>query len=111
MANKLISFEVSEKNGWTVWAVVGSMDIVTSPDAAEKGNQVLANATQMVADISRLEYLSSAGLRVLLRLAKQAKKEGKDFALAAPTQGMVATLLRECHMDMLVRVIKSLDEL
>lgn len=46
-------------------------------------------ATQIVVDLSRLEYVSSAGLRVLLRLAKQAKKEGKDFALVAAPQGMV----------------------
>lgn len=87
MANTRISYEISEKNGWTVWAVVGSMDIITSPDAGEKGSQVLANATQIVVDLSRLEYVSSAGLRVLLRLAKQAKKEGKDFALVQPIRG------------------------
>lgn len=110
MADELISYEVSEKDGWTVWTVAGSMDIKTSPEAEEQGSQVLANSTKMVVDLSNLEYLSSAGLRVLLRLAKGAKKEGKDFALAAP-QGMVATLLRESKMDMLVRVLVSLNEL
>ena len=111
MANKQISYEVSEKNGWTVWAIVGSMDIITSPEAEEKGSQVLANGTKIVADLSRLEYVSSAGLRVLLRLAKQAKKEGKEFALVAAPQGMVANLLRESRIDMLVRMMDSLNEL
>lgn len=50
----------------------GRLDSSTAPPAEESFSQVLANGPQHLAiDMSSLEYISSAGLRVLLVVAKK----------------------------------------
>ena len=88
MAEETIAFQTSEKNGWTLWAVKGRLDRLTAQEAGEKADNIFSAAQKLAVDMSGLEYLSSAGIRVLLKLTKQAKADGKEFAFVAPA-GMV----------------------
>ena len=110
MAEETIAFQTSEKNGWTLWAVRGRLDRMTAQEAGEKADQVFSAAQKFAVDMSGLEYLSSAGIRVLLRLTKQAQAQGKAFALVAPS-GMVKVVLAESRMDMFAAIYASTDEL
>ena len=110
MAENMIAFQTEEKNGGTSWAAKGRLDRMTAQEAGEKAEAVFAATKKMAVDMSGLEYLSSAGIRVLLRLTKLAKAEGKEFALVAPT-GMVKIVLAESRMDMFVTIYESADEL
>ncbi len=68
-------------------SLAGSLDAVTSPDAEVKLMAVANEATAMVIDFSALTYISSAGLRVMLGLAKtMQKKDGKLFLSSLPKQ-------------------------
>ena len=63
---------------YTEVALSGSLDAVTSPDAEVKLMAAVNEASAMVIDFSDLSYISSAGLRVMLGLAKaMQKKDGK----------------------------------
>ena len=110
MTEETIAFQTSEKNGWTLWAVKGRLDRLTAQEAGTQADQVFAATQKLAVDMSELVYLSSAGIRVLLRLTKQAKAGGKDFALVAPT-GMVRAVLTESRMDMFAAIYASADEL
>lgn len=113
MAEQIISnitYDQREERGWTIWALSGSLDINTSPQAEAEGQKVYEAAGKLAIDLSGLDYLSSAGLRVLLRFGKRAKKEGKGFALVGAV-GMVATVLKESKMNMLVTTVGSMEEL
>ena len=110
MAEETIAFQTSEKNGWTLWAVKGRLDRLTAQEAGEKADNIFSAAQKLAVDMSGLEYLSSAGIRVLLKLTKQAKAEGREFALVAPA-GMVKVVLAESRMDMFVTIYESADEL
>jgi anti-anti-sigma factor len=57
-----------------------------------------------------VSYISSAGLRVLLRLFKKASKEGKEFAVAGAA-GMVKKILIDSNMNSYLTMHQSLDEL
>ena len=83
---------------------------MTAQEAGEKADQVFAAAQKFAVDMSGLEYLSSAGIRILLRLTKQASGEGKEFALVGAT-GMVKVVLAESRMDMFANIYASADEL
>lgn len=67
--------------------LAGRLDSVAAQPAEESFAQVLANgAPRLAIDMSKLEYISSAGLRVLLVMAKkvqQAKGKVVLFGLAA----------------------------
>ena len=57
-------------------ALEGRLDTTTSPDLEEVLSSSLAGVTQLVLDFAKLDYLSSAGLRVLLSAQKRMNKQG-----------------------------------
>jgi anti-anti-sigma factor len=60
-----------------VAAITGSLDSITSPQAQQAFDALVAKgAKKLAVDCSALDYISSAGLRVLLGLAKQLSAKG-----------------------------------
>ena len=57
--------------------VSGRMDTMTSPEVEKVLKSELADAKTLVFDFSDLEYISSAGLRVLLSAQKVMSRQGK----------------------------------
>ena len=110
MAEETIAFQTSEKKGWTLLSVRGRLDRLTAQEAGEQADRVFSATQKFAVDMSGLEYLSSAGIRILLRLTKQATAEGKEFALVGAA-GMVKVVLAESRMDMFVKIYASADEL
>jgi anti-anti-sigma factor len=62
-------------------AISGSLDSSTSPEAQKSLDAVVAGAKKVVLDFSALDYISSAGLRVLLGGAKQLRAKGGAFGM------------------------------
>lgn len=57
-------------------ALEGRLDTTTAPELEAELNQDLANAESLTMDFSKLEYISSAGLRVLLSTHKLMSGKG-----------------------------------
>ena len=57
-------------------ALEGRLDPMTSPELEAELNKSLAGAETLVMDFSKLEYISSAGLRVLLSAHKAMSGKG-----------------------------------
>ena len=57
-------------------ALDGRLDTPTSPDLEEALAASLDGVAELVFDFSKLDYLSSAGLRVLLSAQKRMNKQG-----------------------------------
>lgn len=55
----------------------GRLDTTTAPQLEEELKQSIADNTELILDFAKLEYLSSAGLRVLLAAQKTMNKQGK----------------------------------
>jgi serine/threonine-protein kinase RsbW len=73
------SMEITSRtqNGVTLVGFAGSLDSNTSPQAQQAVDGMLAaGARKMVIDCSALDYISSAGLRVLLGTAKRLSGAG-----------------------------------
>ena len=58
-------------------AVEGRLDTMTAPQLEEEFKNSLEGVEDLVLDFSKLDYISSAGLRVLLSAQKQMNKVGK----------------------------------
>lgn len=58
-------------------ALEGRLDTTTAPQLEAEVKSALADVTELVLDFSQLEYLSSAGLRVILAAQKIMNKQGK----------------------------------
>ena len=57
-------------------ALTGRLDTMTAPELEAELNQSLSEADTLTMDFSKLEYISSAGLRVLLSAHKAMAGKG-----------------------------------
>jgi anti-sigma B factor antagonist len=74
----------NEEGGIVFLAISGRMDAATSPQAEEIVKKVLEGDTnRLLFDLSKLDYLSSAGLRVILAAAKEMKRRKGKFVLCS----------------------------
>ena len=55
----------------------GRLDTFTSPDLESRINEVIGDATKLTLDFAKLEYISSAGLRVLLGALQDMEGKGE----------------------------------
>ena len=57
-------------------ALEGRLDTVTAPELEKELKENLNGVTKLVLDLEKLEYISSAGLRVLLAAQKIMNRQG-----------------------------------
>lgn len=58
-------------------ALEGRLDTTTSPKLEEDLRSSISGITSLTLDLEKLEYISSAGLRVLLAMQKIMNKQGQ----------------------------------
>lgn len=93
-----------------VIAVSGRLDSVTCSEFEAYGAKLVgAQPLRMGLDLERLEYISSAGLRSILCLAKELQKSGGTLVLCGP-KGMVAEVIGMAGLDNLLPVCDSVED-
>jgi len=75
-------------NDTHIVAIAGSLDSTTSPEVQKALDALLAGAKKVVLDFSGLDYISSAGLRVLLGAAKRLRASGGTLRLFGLNQSV-----------------------
>ena len=71
-----MTIEIKKKNEETIIEIVGRLDTITAPALDKTINEDIGDTKNLVLDIKGLEYISSAGLRVLLASQKKMQKIG-----------------------------------
>ncbi|OGV54431.1 MAG: hypothetical protein A2017_03910 [Lentisphaerae bacterium GWF2_44_16] len=72
----------NEENGIVNLSISGRLDAVSAVEADREFNSVLdSGKTKLLIDLGELEYISSAGLRVLLVVAKRIQQKGGKVVL------------------------------
>lgn len=71
-----MKIERNVENGKVVFAIGGRLDTTTAPELEKELEEVLSEAKELVFDMLELEYISSAGLRVLLKAQKTMNSQG-----------------------------------
>ena len=68
--------EIKKNAGETVIEIVGRLDTTTAPALEKTINEDIEDTQDLILDLKGLEYISSAGLRVLLSAQKKMLKKG-----------------------------------
>ena len=73
MINMEITKNYNEKE--LTFCIDGRIDTITSQDLDKEINDELGNFDSLIIDFTNVEYISSAGLRVLIATQKKLKKD------------------------------------
>lgn len=71
-----MNFTMNKNGNELTVTIEGRLDTLTAPHLEQQLDPALADVNKLIFDLTELEYISSAGLRVLL--ASRQKMEGKD---------------------------------
>ncbi len=71
-----MTIEIKKNAGETIIEIVGRLDTITAPSLDKTINEDLGDTKNLILDVKGMEYISSAGLRVLLGAQKKMQKIG-----------------------------------
>ena len=105
-----VKFEKA-KEKWSIIRLTGRIESATSSEVEMAIKSQLDFGEIFVAlDLSGVEYLSSAGIRLIIAAAKRAHALNGEFALISP-QGYVKDVLRMSGILTSVRIVAFRAEL
>jgi anti-anti-sigma factor len=88
-----VEITIQEYKRVAVITVTGRVDSATASDFEANVNDVIEGGQHnLVLDLSQVDFLSSAGLRVLVTTRKTLQGAGGDIVLAQPSDRVVETL-------------------
>ena len=73
----MLNIKKTVENGAAAVALEGRLDTTTSPQLEEELKALFPGLSTLILDFAALEYISSAGLRVLLAAQKQMNRQGE----------------------------------
>ena len=73
----MLNIKKTISDGRVELTLEGRLDAVTAPELDAEWKAALDRTTELILDCEGLEYISSAGLRVLLSAQKAMNKQGK----------------------------------
>ncbi len=104
--------EISVRNEamCTVIAVTGRLDTRTAPEWEKQcGDIIQSGGSKFVLDLTALEYVSSAGLRCVLSIAKKLKASGGALVLCG-LSGLVKEVFSVSGFDSFFPVYETAEE-
>lgn len=84
-------------------AVEGRVDTITSQEFDKEINEELGNFESLTLDFTDLEYISSAGLRVLIATQKKLKADDIPFVIKN-VNGAVGEIFRMSGFDKILKI-------
>ena len=77
-----------EKDGVMMVSLIGRLDAASAGDTEAELNQLTGEGAKLLVNLEKLEYISSAGLRVLLVAAKQIRRNNGKMCLCNLTDSV-----------------------
>lgn len=105
-----LSIETENTQNISVMKVKGRVDSDTSPEFDSALSKLLNdNRNRIVLDLQGVDFLSSAGLRAMVKALKDAQKSGGDVRLASVSQP-IEVILRTVGMMQMFKMFSTSEE-
>ena len=99
----------SKQDDVMVFRVDGRLDSNTSPSLEKRMGDAIENGTRrVVIDFRDLDYISSAGLRIILKASKELKRNQGEIALCA-IQDYVKEVFEIAGFDTFLAITPTLE--
>lgn len=100
----------SKENDMDVFKLIGRLDSNTSPDLEKKIFNAIENGSvNMILDFENLDYISSAGLRVILKATKDLKRSDGMVVLCS-MQDYVKEVFEIAGFDSFLPIASNMDD-
>ena len=100
----MLNINKTQENGKLVFALDGRLDTVTAPQLQDELIPALDEAKEITLDFTKVAYVSSAGLRVLLMGQKTAKAKNIVMTLCGVSEEVMEVFDMTGFSDMLTIV-------
>ena len=100
----MLEFHVSEITQVTLIEVTGRVDGLSAEELRQAlAEEIQRGANRVVLDLSRVSYMSSAGLRELVAAYRRLQEQGGDLRLAQPSS-RVQDVLEMSGLDTIFQI-------
>ena len=98
------------QNDINIYRLIGRLDTNTSPGFEKKLFQAISDGSKnMVVDFKDIDYISSAGLRVILKAFKALQREDGRIMLCS-MQDYIRELFEITGIDAVVPIVANIDD-
>lgn len=105
-----MEIDTKETSGIKIISVKGSIDADTASEFDQSlEKHISSGGEKMILDLSRLEYISSAGLRVVMKAAKKMEVTGGEMAIAG-LRGVVQEVFKVSGFYSLFKIYETEEE-
>ena len=105
-----LGLDVSERDGYSVLAVSGEVDVATVPRLREQLHGLVAEgSTRIVVDLDGVDFLDSTGLGVLVGALKRVRANDGDLSLVC-TQPRIRKVFEVTGLTKVFSLYDSVDE-
>jgi anti-anti-sigma factor len=107
---ELAEVEVATLNGVVIAHVRGEIDL-SNADSTFSTLKRLADGAEagLVVDLSQLDYLDSAGVRLLFTLARTATRKGRSLRAVVPREARIRRVLELADVGQLLALDDTID--
>jgi anti-sigma B factor antagonist len=110
MAGKMKIAMEPRQGGMAVARVTGRLDFASAPDAkGQFAGAIAAGQRKLIVDLSKVEFVDSAGLGSLIGAMRAARQASGDLRIANPND-QVTMLLSLTSLDQVLRVHPTVEE-
>lgn len=85
----MLKINKNQNNNELILTLEGSIDSVTSTTLEQELKNIDHKVTTLRLDFTKVDYIASAGLRILLVAQKAMQKQGGDIIVYNPNKGVI----------------------
>lgn len=104
-----MAYRVEEQGGYAVVHLTGDVDLSRSPHARKTILDCLQRRSNLLVDLSSVEYIDSSGVATLVEGYQLSRKMELDFGLVG-VSGTALNVLQLARLDKVFPIYASLDE-
>lgn len=105
----LARVETNTVNGVEIVRVIGEIDLSNATQVGDAIGEAIPDLREVVVDLSETEYLDSAGLAMLFRLAQRLNYNRQELQLMVPADATIREVIRLTKLDQVIPVKDSAD--
>ena len=99
MTRPFFAVEESRRDGHVRLSLIGELDLYTAPGLEDRLHGLAFTSRVVRLDLSKLEFIDSAGIRVLIRAIRDARDDGRQLQIEPDVGRNVRLALNLVNLD------------